>query len=62
MTEATGTASDFREQGRNAYPHGVNPYVWREDACACGNWDDGFAQAKWAAEHSTHQSGDRVAL
>lgn len=50
MTKTIGTASDFREAGRNAYPDGVNPYDWREDRCACGNWDEGFVQAKYAAD------------
>jgi hypothetical protein len=58
MTKVITTPSQLREQGREAFAlfgyYAHNPYVWIEDACACGNWDEGFAQAKWAA---THQSG-----
>lgn len=57
--------SELREQGRNAYPDPVNPYDWREDRCAYVNWQEGFTQAKYAAdwarrECSQVESGDRA--
>jgi hypothetical protein len=52
--KAIGTASDFREQGRNAFSlfgyYAHNPYVWREDRCAYANWQEGFTQSKYAAD------------
>lgn len=53
------TPSQLREQGREAFRlfryYAHNPYVWRDDQCACGNWFEGWAQAEWAA---SVKSGD----